>query len=104
MSFKVINSPTILLPTWHKTVAGSAFENWALPRDVATRWNSTYDMLSAFIEMKDFVVKFLDSSSVGLVEYALTSAEWDVIEDLVYVMKVCSFKPAGILLYLQPLW
>lgn len=45
-------------------------------------------MLLAFVEMKDFVVKFLDSSSIGLVEYALTPDEWDAIEDLVYVMKV----------------
>ncbi|KAE9394029.1 hypothetical protein BT96DRAFT_737234, partial [Gymnopus androsaceus JB14] len=66
VSFKVINSPTILLPAWHKTVAGLPFENHTLPRDIAMRWNSTYDMLAAFIEMKDCVNKFLDSSSNGL--------------------------------------
>ncbi|KAE9383673.1 hypothetical protein BT96DRAFT_745260, partial [Gymnopus androsaceus JB14] len=55
ISFKVINSPTILLPSWCKAVAGSAFCNRTLPQDVSTHWNSTYNMLAAFIKMKEYV-------------------------------------------------
>ncbi|KAF9052598.1 hypothetical protein BDP27DRAFT_1386323 [Rhodocollybia butyracea] len=55
VSFKIINSPTLLLPRWRETVAGTNFKDHILPRDVTTRWNSTYDMLAAFIEMKDVV-------------------------------------------------
>ncbi|KAE9390283.1 hypothetical protein BT96DRAFT_833638, partial [Gymnopus androsaceus JB14] len=72
ISFKVINSPTILLPSWCKAVAGSAFHNRTLPRDVSTCWNSTYNMLAAFIKMKEYVDIFLDSSSNGLTQYLLT--------------------------------
>lgn len=45
-------------------------------------------MLLTFIEMKELVIEFLDSSSIGLVEYALTDDEWTAVEDLVYVLKV----------------
>ncbi|KAE9399636.1 hypothetical protein BT96DRAFT_771216, partial [Gymnopus androsaceus JB14] len=55
ISFKIINSPTLLLPKWREQVANTDFKNRVLPRDVATRWNSTYDMLSAFLEMKQHV-------------------------------------------------
>ncbi|KAE9398169.1 hypothetical protein BT96DRAFT_763845, partial [Gymnopus androsaceus JB14] len=55
ISFKIINSPTLLLPRWRETVAGTDFKDRVLPRDVSTRWNLTFDMLSAFIEMKQFV-------------------------------------------------
>lgn len=48
-------------------------------------------MLSAFIEMKVNVNKnkYLDSSSNGLTEFVLLEAEWEAIEDLVLVLKVC---------------
>ncbi|KAE9384407.1 hypothetical protein BT96DRAFT_771569, partial [Gymnopus androsaceus JB14] len=60
ISFKIINSTTLLLPRWREQVAHTEFKDRTLPRDVATRWNSTYDMLAAFVEMKDPVMKFLD--------------------------------------------
>ncbi|KAE9388324.1 hypothetical protein BT96DRAFT_784989, partial [Gymnopus androsaceus JB14] len=62
-SFKIINSPTLLLPRWRTITASTPFENRTLPRDVSTRWNSTYDMLKAFSELKELVIKFTDSSS-----------------------------------------
>lgn len=45
-------------------------------------------MLAAFIEMKDYVNSYLDASSNGLTDFILTNAQWDAIEDLVYVLKV----------------
>ncbi|KAJ3756099.1 hypothetical protein EV360DRAFT_24477, partial [Lentinula raphanica] len=52
ISFKIIHSSTGLLPKWRAHVADTEFKGRALPRDVATRWNSTYDMMAAFLEMK----------------------------------------------------
>lgn len=89
VSFKIINSPTLLLPAWRKLTAGTPFENRTLPRDVATRWNSTYNMLSVFLEMKDLVNQFLDSSSNGLTQYMLEDDEWEAVKDLVMALKVC---------------
>lgn len=89
ISFKIINSPTKLLPRWCEVVTGSPFEKRVLPRDVSTRWNSTYDMLKAFLEMKDFVVKFTDRSSNELADFILDDDEWEAVEGLVHVLKVC---------------
>lgn len=46
-------------------------------------------MLTAFIEMKDLVVAFLDRSSNGMSEYILDDEEWAVINGLVSALKVC---------------
>ena len=88
ISFKIINSTTLLLPRWREQVAHTEFKDRTLPRDVATRWNSTYDMLAAFVEMKDPVMKFLDRSSNGMSEYLLDDDEWEAIEGLVSALKV----------------
>ncbi|KAE9400081.1 hypothetical protein BT96DRAFT_753783, partial [Gymnopus androsaceus JB14] len=53
ISFKIINSTTLLLPRWQEQVANTEFKDRILPRDIATRWNSTYNILAAFLEMKD---------------------------------------------------
>ncbi|KAE9386884.1 hypothetical protein BT96DRAFT_769541, partial [Gymnopus androsaceus JB14] len=45
ISFKIINSLTVLLPRWRETVASTGFKDCILPCDVATCWNSTYNML-----------------------------------------------------------
>ncbi|KAE9407459.1 hypothetical protein BT96DRAFT_809445, partial [Gymnopus androsaceus JB14] len=83
ISFKIINSPTLLLPRWREQVAGTQFKDRVLPRDVSTRWNSTYDMLSAFVEMKVVVIQFLDRASNGLADYTLSEGEWEAISDLI---------------------
>ncbi|KAJ3965890.1 hypothetical protein EV361DRAFT_809966, partial [Lentinula raphanica] len=87
ISFKIIHSTTILLPKWWEQVAGTQFEGQILPRDVATRWNSTFDMLAAFIRLKEPITEFLNRSSNGLAEYALDNEEWEAIEGLVSVLK-----------------
>lgn len=89
ISFKIINSPTLLLPRWRAVTASTPFENRTLPRDVATRWNSTYDMLKVFLELKEYVIKFTDSSSNGLADYMLSDDEWEAVEGLVSALKVC---------------
>ncbi|KAJ3738192.1 hypothetical protein EV360DRAFT_58350, partial [Lentinula raphanica] len=88
ISFKIIHSTTNLLPKWRAHVSETEFKDQVLPRDVATRWNSTFDMLNAFLRMKDLVSGFLDHSSYQLVEYILDEDEWEAIEGLVSVLKV----------------
>ncbi|KAE9384083.1 hypothetical protein BT96DRAFT_755232, partial [Gymnopus androsaceus JB14] len=58
ISFKIINSTTVLLPQWREHVANTAFKDRVLPCNVATWWNSTYNMLAAFLEMKEPVSQF----------------------------------------------
>ncbi|KAJ3964259.1 hypothetical protein EV361DRAFT_774579, partial [Lentinula raphanica] len=88
ISFAIIHSTTKLLPRWREQVLDTEFEDQVLPRDVATRWNSTYDMLAAFLRMKEHVIKFVDSSSNELLAYILEDEEWEAIQDLVSVLKL----------------
>ncbi|KAJ3834418.1 hypothetical protein F5878DRAFT_518082, partial [Lentinula raphanica] len=87
ISFKIIHSTTVLLPKWREHVADTKFKGRVLPRDVATRWNSTYDMMAAFLEMKTEVSEFLDRSSNRLSDFVLSEDEWEAIKDLVSILK-----------------
>jgi hypothetical protein len=46
LAFKIVNSTTKLLPAWKKQLEEIELAICIMPRDVTTRWNSTYDMLS----------------------------------------------------------
>ncbi|KAG0696295.1 hypothetical protein DFH29DRAFT_791569, partial [Suillus ampliporus] len=45
LSYKLINSTTILLPAWRKILLDLQMTPTNMPQDVCTRWNSTFDML-----------------------------------------------------------
>ncbi|KAK7040039.1 hypothetical protein R3P38DRAFT_2514150, partial [Favolaschia claudopus] len=45
LSFGIIHSTTILLPAWRVLCRKHKLKERLMPRDVRTRWNSTYDML-----------------------------------------------------------
>ncbi|KAF8226257.1 hypothetical protein L208DRAFT_1014983, partial [Tricholoma matsutake] len=50
LSFKVINSSTIILPSWQRLLDELTMKKQIIPRDVTTHWNSTYDMLNFALE------------------------------------------------------
>ncbi|KAJ3965087.1 hypothetical protein EV361DRAFT_811267 [Lentinula raphanica] len=87
ISFKIINSPTLLLPKWWEQLSGTDFADRTLLRDVATQWNSTHNMLESFLNLKDAVVEFLDRASNRLSEFALTEEEWEVAQGLVSALQ-----------------
>ncbi|THU76474.1 hypothetical protein K435DRAFT_704796, partial [Dendrothele bispora CBS 962.96] len=45
ISFKTINSSTLLLPQWFAILNEHKRKEKVIPRDVKTRWNSSFDML-----------------------------------------------------------
>jgi len=51
------NSSTIVLPQWFHTLEDLCLDQRVMPRDVCTRWNSTYDMLTFAYEYKDALNK-----------------------------------------------
>ncbi|KAG1853541.1 hypothetical protein C8R48DRAFT_565340, partial [Suillus tomentosus] len=55
VAFKLINSTTILLPAWHEALRSLDMPVTLMPRDVATRWNSTFDMLKYALEHRKAV-------------------------------------------------
>ncbi|KAJ3968254.1 hypothetical protein EV361DRAFT_805918, partial [Lentinula raphanica] len=87
ISFKIIHSTTQLLPRWREQVKDTEFEGRIIPRDVATRWNSTFDMLDAFLQMREPIMAYLDRSSHGLAEFMLDDDEWEAIKGLVSILK-----------------
>lgn len=78
IAFKVINSPTLLLPQWHALLEREAlarFHGCSLPRDVSTRWNSTFNHLAAFVELEDYIDTFTGIREHGLWQFELMKEE-----------------------------
>ncbi|KAK6977237.1 ribonuclease H-like domain-containing protein [Favolaschia claudopus] len=89
---KTINSTTKLLPRWQQTVKDHRMKPKMLPRDVRTRWNSTFDMINTALDYKKAIRDFTFDDSNGLSNYNLSSLEWTILEDLRDVLQ--SFKDA----------
>lgn len=93
IAFKVINSPTLLLPQWHALLereAPAKFHGRSIPRDVLTHWNSTFNHMAAFMELEDYIDTFTGIQEHGLQQFELTKEEWACVKQLVKVLQVSS--------------
>ena len=59
-----------------------------MPRDVRTRWNSTYDMLKFALEYKEGIKMLTSDLTNGLRKYELDEEEWVLVKELVNTLKV----------------
>ncbi|KAG1871908.1 hypothetical protein C8R48DRAFT_570036, partial [Suillus tomentosus] len=55
LAFKIIHSTTKLLPAWYNVLNKCKLSQRIMPRDVATRWNSTFDMLTFALEYREAI-------------------------------------------------
>lgn len=85
----MINSTTILLPAWHDALASLKLPQRNMPRDVQTRWNSTYDMLRFALKYKKAVNIMTQTRELGLRRYELSPEEWVLAQQLSDVLEVC---------------
>lgn len=59
-----------------------------MPRDVATRWNSTYEMLVFALEYRKAVDAMTGDRQLGLRNYEMSEEEWRNAEELRDILKV----------------
>ncbi|TFK82777.1 hypothetical protein K466DRAFT_499680, partial [Polyporus arcularius HHB13444] len=65
-AFKVVNSMTILLPAWKMLLNEMGLPEKLIPRDVRTRWNSTYGMLDVALAYREAIDRMCGAQANGL--------------------------------------
>ena len=88
LSFKLINSSTLLLPQWRGLLKELGLKERNIPRDVRTRWNSTHDLLKFCIEYQVAIDKITADKDTGLRSLELTKDEWIIVKDVCRVLEV----------------
>ncbi|KAI0074145.1 hypothetical protein K474DRAFT_1601981, partial [Panus rudis PR-1116 ss-1] len=88
LSFAIINSSTKLLPSWERLLLSLKLEMKRLPRDVATRWNSTFKMLNCALKYRVAVDAFTGDRRMDVRECELNEFEWEIATQLRDVLKV----------------
>jgi len=90
LSFAIIHSTTIALPAWRSICVQHGFKPCLIPRDVVTRWNSTYDMMQFVLKYRQPIDGITANKELKLRKYELDNEDWRIIEDLVSVLEVTS--------------
>ena len=60
-----------------------------MPRDVSTRWNSTYDMLEFATEYRAALDIMMADRDMNLRKFELSKKEWGMATELCEVLQVC---------------
>jgi hypothetical protein len=63
-----------------------------MPRDVSTRWNSTFDMLNFALDYRVPIDEITSNRDLNLRKYELRDEEWVVAQNLRDALKVCNFS------------
>lgn len=88
MAFILKNSTTILLPQWYQTLTAHHLPHRMMPRDVSTRWNSTFDMLDFAIKYRPAIDTMTATRDFNLRKYELVPADWVIAGELRDVLQV----------------
>ncbi|KIM56158.1 hypothetical protein SCLCIDRAFT_133239, partial [Scleroderma citrinum Foug A] len=87
LAFKIIHSTTIVLPVWKETLETLGLEVRLMPHDVATRWNSSGDMVDFAINYQEGIEVLTQKKNLGLREFELSDEEWAVLRELREILK-----------------
>jgi hypothetical protein len=90
LSFSIIHSTTIALPAWHHACEANKLKVKLMPRDVVTRWNSTYDMMTFALAYRKPIDQVTADKKLKLRRYELDTEDWQIVDDLVSVLEACS--------------
>lgn len=64
-----------------------------MPRDVTTRWNYTYEMLSFAYTYRDAYNEITANREMKMREHELSDEEWEIVRQLAAVLKVSNCIP-----------
>jgi hypothetical protein len=97
-AYAIKRSTTIILPEWYAILERMAqaakakktepLSSRIMPRDVATRWNSTYEMLTFAYSYREAYNQITANQDMKLRKYELNKKEWKIVKDLADVLKV----------------
>jgi len=59
-----------------------------MPRDVTTRWNSTYDMLVFAVKYREALESITGNQKMKLRQYELMEEDWHIVGKLHDMLKV----------------
>jgi hypothetical protein len=82
-----VNSSTVLLLAWKTLLKTLKMDEKLMPRDVRTRWNSTYMMLDFAIRHREALDRLSGTRENGLRELELSVREWKLAIQLRDVLK-----------------
>jgi len=82
------NSSTIVLPKWYEVLETLALKPRIMPRDVSTRWNSTYDMVEFATEYRAALDIMTADRDMNLRKFELSKKEWSMATELCEVLQV----------------
>jgi hypothetical protein len=88
LSLAIKNSSTIVLPRWYEVLDNLALKRRMMPRDVSTRWNSTYDMVEFAIEYQAALDTMTADRGMNLRKFELSKKEWSMATELSEVLQV----------------
>jgi hypothetical protein len=89
LAYAIKNSTTILLPRWFSILHDLETAEQMMPRDVTTRWNSTFDMLDFAVEHITAINTMTADRDMKLRHYELSEGDWGIARQLRDVLKVC---------------
>jgi hypothetical protein len=87
-AFALLRSTTILLPEWFKALEALKMAVRKMPRDVSTRWNSTFLMLDFALGHRTAIDQMAADKSNDLRKYELTGDDWRLATQLRDALKV----------------
>lgn len=98
LSLAIKNSSTIVLPKWYDVLETLSLKPRMMPRDVSTRWNSTYDMVEFAIEYCAALDVMTADRDMNLRKFELSKREWGMVTELCEVLKVIFYNSFSLLM------
>ncbi|KAJ3513591.1 hypothetical protein NLJ89_g2860 [Agrocybe chaxingu] len=92
VAFTIKNSTTVILPQWFLTLNELSLVPRMMPRDVSTRWNSTFDMVDFALDYKPAINAITAKREMKMRQYELDNKEWTIAKELRDILVI--FKDA----------